>query len=161
MYGVVQVEVISDRGCVFGVGVHVVAKGGLTRAPVASPVVGDDSVAVFEEEHHLGVPVVGAEGPAVVEHDWLTVPPVLVEDLGAVIGGNKAHGESSFLGAVDVRQNVTRGNVNCTRRCWLRCRDQSAGAAGARQAARQSSDDVPARWDTCVFLRRVTDRRRW
>ena len=38
---------------------------------MAAAVVGDDPVAVLEEEHHLRVPVVGAQRPAVVEHDRL------------------------------------------------------------------------------------------
>ena len=64
---------------------------GLGRAAVAATVVGDHAVAVLHEEHHLGVPVVGTERPAVVEHDRLTAAPVLVEDLRAVLGGDEGH----------------------------------------------------------------------
>ena len=82
--GVAQVEVLDDRGGIGGVVVHVVAVADLARAAVAAPVVGDDAIALAEEEEHLGVPVVGAQRPAVVEHDRLGVlrAPVLVEDLG-------------------------------------------------------------------------------
>ena len=89
--GVVQVEVFDDRGEVVGVVVHVVAVGGLRGAAVAAPVVGDDPVAVLQEEQHLVVPVVGRQRPAMAEHDRLTLTPVLVEDLGAVVRGDGGH----------------------------------------------------------------------
>ena len=41
---------------------------------MAPPVVRDDAKAVGAEEHHLRVPVVAAQRPAVVEHDGLPVP---------------------------------------------------------------------------------------
>ena len=40
---------------------------------------------------HLGVPVVGAERPAMMENDRLALAPVLVEDLSAVFRFDKAH----------------------------------------------------------------------
>jgi hypothetical protein len=77
------------------------AAHGLTTAKVPPPeptavaaaVAGDDAVTVPDEEQHLGVPVVGSERPAVVEHDRLRVPgtPVLVEDLDPVLRGDHAH----------------------------------------------------------------------
>ncbi|MNC74090.1 hypothetical protein D3C75_1253860 [compost metagenome] len=64
---------------------------------MASPVVGDHAVTVGEEEQQLGIPVVGAERPAVVEVDdrCVTRAPVLVEDLYAVLRGYIAHGRVS------------------------------------------------------------------
>ena len=91
VHGVAQVEMLDHGRGVGGVGVHVVAVRGLGRAAVTATVVGDDAVAVQHEEHHLGVPVVGAERPSVVEHDRLTAAPVLVEDLRAVLGGDEGH----------------------------------------------------------------------
>jgi hypothetical protein len=75
-----------------GVGVHLVAGVGLGRTAMAATVMRDDAIALGEEEHHLGVPVVGAERPAVMEHDRLSVlgTPVLVEDLRAVLDGDEA-----------------------------------------------------------------------
>ena len=58
---------------------------------MAAPVMGDDAIAVLEEEQHLGVPVVGRQGPAVAEHDGLTASPVLVEDLRAIRRRDRAH----------------------------------------------------------------------
>jgi carbonic anhydrase len=53
---------------------------------VLAPVVRDHAVAAPEEEHHLGIPVVGRERPAVAEDDRLALAPVLVEDLAAIRG---------------------------------------------------------------------------
>jgi hypothetical protein len=60
---------------------------------MAAPVVGYNAIAALEEEQHLRVPVIGRQGSAVAEHDGLTFAPVLVEDLKAVFGGDRAHGE--------------------------------------------------------------------
>src|SRR5205807_4894125 len=51
----------------------------------------DDAITVEKEEHHLGVPVISRQRPAVAEHDRLTAAPVLVEDIRAVGGGDHAH----------------------------------------------------------------------
>jgi len=87
----VQIKMRRQRGEVVGVVVHVVAVAGLGGPPVAAPVVGDDAVAVQEEEHHLGVPVISRQGPAVAEHDGPPGSPVLIEDLRAVASGDRAH----------------------------------------------------------------------
>jgi hypothetical protein len=89
--GVVEIEVRGQRGQVVGIMIHVVAVAGLGGASVPAAVMGDDSVAVVEEEHHLVVPVVGRERPAVAEDDRLARAPVLVEDIGAVSGSDGSH----------------------------------------------------------------------
>ena len=89
--GVVQIEVLDERGEVVGVVVHVVAVGGLGGAAVTAPVMGDDAVALLQEEQHLVVPVVGRQRPPMAEHDRLARAPVLVEDLRAVVGGDRGH----------------------------------------------------------------------
>src|SRR5580765_3232195 len=60
---------------------------------MAAPVMSNDSIPLPEEVEHLGVPVVGAQWPAMMEDDGLRVlgAPVLVEDRHAVIRGNRAH----------------------------------------------------------------------
>ncbi|MNT93248.1 hypothetical protein D3C72_2346700 [compost metagenome] len=85
---------LGHRRGVGGVVVHVVAVADLAGAPVAAPVVGDDAVALGDEEQHLRVPVVAGQGPAVVEDDGLggLGAPVLVVDVNAVGGGDDAHG---------------------------------------------------------------------
>jgi hypothetical protein len=54
--------------------------------------VGDDAVALPQEKQHLIVPIVGAQRPSVMEHDGLTSAPILVEDFGAVLRRDHAHG---------------------------------------------------------------------
>src|SRR5438874_3348492 len=77
---------------VVGVMIHVMAPAGLGGAAVTSSVMGDDAIAVLEEEQHLRVPIIGRQRPAMAEHDGRTFAPILVEDLNAVLGGDRAHG---------------------------------------------------------------------
>src|SRR6266853_5983869 len=60
---------------------------------MAAPVMSNDSIPLPEEVEHLGVPVVGAQWPAMMEDDGLRVlgAPVLVEDRHSVLRGNRAH----------------------------------------------------------------------
>src|SRR6516162_9386236 len=58
---------------------------------MAATVNADHAIAMLDEEQHLGVPVVGAERPAMMEDDRLAVTPVLVEDVSAVFRFDKAH----------------------------------------------------------------------
>ena len=53
---------------------------------MAAPVVRDHAEAVLREEQHLPVPHVGVQRPAVRERDDGPLAPVLVVDLGAVVG---------------------------------------------------------------------------
>ena len=71
--------------------IHVVAVGGLCRAPVAVPVVGDDAEALAEEEQRLRIPVVRRQRPAMAEYDRLPTSPVLVEDLNSVACRDRRH----------------------------------------------------------------------
>jgi hypothetical protein len=79
---IAEVERGDQLGDVGRIGVHLIAVTGLARTAVTAPVMGDHAIAFAEEEHHLIVPVVGAQRPAVVEHDRLRVfrAPVLVEN---------------------------------------------------------------------------------
>src|SRR5262245_65932247 len=65
----------------------------LARPAMAAPVVSDDSIPLPEEVEHLGVPVVGAQGPAVMEHDGLRLlgAPVLEEDRDSVLRCDGVH----------------------------------------------------------------------
>ena len=91
MDGVLQIEMRRQRRQIVGIMIHVVAVAGLGRAAVAAPVMGDDAIAVVQEEQHLRVPVVGRQRPAVAEHDRLPAAPVLVENLDAVFGDDHWH----------------------------------------------------------------------
>jgi len=50
---------------------------GMGRTPMSRAVMRDHAVAVLQKEQHLGVPIVRARWPAVVEHYRLTVPQSL------------------------------------------------------------------------------------
>src|SRR5262249_60665311 len=73
--------------------VHVVAVAHLAGPAMAAAVVSHDSIPLPEEVEHLGVPVIGAQWPAVMEDDRLRIlrSPVLVENLRAVFSRNEAH----------------------------------------------------------------------
>jgi hypothetical protein len=91
MHCFLEVEMCSQRRQVVGVVIHVMAVTGLTGPAVAAPIMGYDAIAVLEEEQHLRVPVIGAQWPAVREHDWLSRTPVLEVDLRSVLNGDSVH----------------------------------------------------------------------
>src|ERR1700759_1249971 len=64
--GIPEVQFRYDSGCIRGVGVHVMSFVRLGRAAVPTAVVGDDTISVMEEKHHLSVPVIRGEGPAMM-----------------------------------------------------------------------------------------------
>jgi hypothetical protein len=89
---VTQVERIQQAGKVVGIGIHLVAVPGLAGASVSPPVVGYGAMPAFSEEQCPGLPCIGVEGPTVTEDHWCAGgPPVLVEDLGAVVGDDVGH----------------------------------------------------------------------
>jgi hypothetical protein len=111
VHGVAQVQVLGHREGVGRVVVHVMAFADLGRAAVAAAVVRHHAEAALDEEQHLRVPVVAAQRPAVVEDDGLGVlgAPVLVEDLGAVGGGDEVHGGSGVrMGGMGGRRRAGR-----------------------------------------------------
>src|ERR1700732_1808803 len=91
MHRFLEVEVRGQRRQVVGIVIHVMAATGLRRAAMAAAVVGYDAITVIEEEHHLRVPVIGAQWPAVREHNWLSRTPVLEVDLRSVLNGDSVH----------------------------------------------------------------------
>src|SRR5205807_8923180 len=83
---------------IVGVVIHVVSVGGLAGAAMAAAVMVDDAKTVVEKEHHLRVPVIGRQRPAMAEHDGLTRAPVLVEDLSPITGLDCRHFHSPWCG---------------------------------------------------------------
>ena len=81
-----QIEGAGERRQVFGVGVHFIAIPGLARPAVAAAIVRDTAETPVGEKHHLRVPRIRGERPAVAEHDRLPRSPVLEVNLGAVLG---------------------------------------------------------------------------
>src|SRR5439155_10915668 len=96
MYRILQVEMRGHRCEIVGIVVHVVPVAGLRRPAVTAPVMRDDTVAASHEEHHLRIPVICREWPAMAENDGLPLSPILVEDLNAVLRLDFAHGVLSF-----------------------------------------------------------------
>src|SRR6201997_2713686 len=62
---------------VVGIMVHIVAIRGLGRAAMATAVMGDNAIAVMQEEQQLRVPIIGRQRPAVAAHDRRARTPVL------------------------------------------------------------------------------------
>src|SRR5215471_15161131 len=91
MHGVLEVEMSGHRRVIVDVVIHVMPDAALARAAVASAVMGDDAEAVVQEEQHLRIPVVGRKRPAMTEDNRLARTPVLVKNLGAVLGVDRGH----------------------------------------------------------------------
>src|ERR1043166_1444871 len=86
-----EIERLDELGEVVSIGVQIVAVPGLTRATMATPVMGNAAVATGGQKKHLVFPGVRAQGPAVTEdHGW-SAAPVLVIDLCAVMCGDRGH----------------------------------------------------------------------
>src|SRR6266403_2028852 len=96
MNSVSQIELLHELREVIGIGVHVVAVPGLARTAVAATVVGDDTIAMGGEIEHLVLKGIAAQRPAMAEDDRLTRSPILVIDLGSVLGRDRAHGPGSL-----------------------------------------------------------------
>src|SRR6266849_1772731 len=94
MNGVLQIEMRRQGRKVVCIVIHVMAVARLAGPAVAAAVMGDDSIAVIQEEQHLPVPVIGRQRPTMAEYDGLTRAPVLVIDCGAVFGRNRWHRET-------------------------------------------------------------------
>ena len=88
---ILEIKRFHEFGDVGSVGVHVVADRGLCGTAVPAAIMGDDAVAVAQEEHHLGVPVVCGKRPAMVKEERLTGAPILVVNLCAVFCRNGRH----------------------------------------------------------------------
>src|SRR5258708_25428009 len=63
---------------------------------MAAAVMGDRPIAVRREEEHLVFKRITAEWPTVTEDNRLSRTPILVVNLRAVFGCDRAHGASSF-----------------------------------------------------------------
>ena len=58
MDSAVQVEMRRQSRQVVGIMVHIVAVGGLGRATMASAVMGDNAIAMMQEEQQLRIPII-------------------------------------------------------------------------------------------------------
>ena len=96
MHGVLEIQMGGQRRQVGSIMVHVMTAIGLGRAAMAAPVMGDDPIALAAEEHELRIPVIRRQRPAMAEDDGLFAAafgsPILVENLGAILGDDEGHG---------------------------------------------------------------------
>src|SRR5438270_7843171 len=83
VHGVLHIKMRDQSRKVVGIVIHVMAVARLGGPAVASPVMGDDAIALFEEEQHLRVPVIGRERPAMTENYGLSLAPILIIDVDA------------------------------------------------------------------------------
>src|SRR4051812_48571841 len=86
VHGVLEIKLFDNR-----VGVHVMTCGSLGRATMATTIMSDYPIAFAQKEHHLGVPVVGGQRPSMMKKDRLSGPPVLIENLSAILRGDSTH----------------------------------------------------------------------
>lgn len=89
---VFQVERFEERRKIVGIGIHVVAVPRLARSAMATAVMSDGAETMGGEKHHLIFPGVGTQRPAMAKDDGLAHAPILVVNLRAVFGRNRAHG---------------------------------------------------------------------
>jgi hypothetical protein len=80
----VKVEFFNDRREIVGKYVEIVAAARITGAPMAAPVIGDAAQALCGEIHHLVLPKIGVNRPAVDENHWLASAPVAIKQPDSV-----------------------------------------------------------------------------
>src|SRR3569833_2750501 len=85
-----QVEGADQRGKILGEGVVVVSLPGLAGPAMAAAIEGHATKAVRRHEHHLVVPDICGERPAMADDDGCSAAPVLVVDLGPILAYDEA-----------------------------------------------------------------------
>src|SRR2546422_7329020 len=86
----------GERREVISVVIHIMSVAGLARSPVTSSIMGDDAIAIIQEKHHLGIPVIRTQWPAMTENNRLSLSPILVIDLCSVFSRDCRHKTSPF-----------------------------------------------------------------
>src|SRR5438874_7100260 len=81
VHGMLHIKMRDQSRKVVGIVIHVMAIARLGGPTVASPVMGDDAIALFEEEQHLRVPVIGRQRPTMAEDDGLSFAPIFIIDV--------------------------------------------------------------------------------
>ena len=98
---------------------------------MATAVVRDTSISAGRQEEHLIFKRIRRERPAMAEYYGLSAAPVLVVDLCAVFGGNRAHRVFSFAGRY--------GRIRMFGRCGERRGRQARGGSDAGCADQDAS----------------------
>src|SRR5437868_13456668 len=86
----------GECGEIIGIMIHVVPIARLARSSVTSPVMGDDPIAMTYEEHHLSVPVVCTQWPAMAEDNGFSFSPVFEINSRSVFSRDCWHKTSPF-----------------------------------------------------------------
>src|SRR5262249_42871954 len=103
---VLEVEMLREGREVVGVVVRVMSIRTLARPSMPAAVMGDDPIAMVQEEQDLGVPVVGRQGPSMREDEGLAGAPVLVENGRAVGGDDLGHSGVLLVKGLDRLSNL-------------------------------------------------------
>src|SRR5258708_34934789 len=96
MDGLLEIELLDEFREVVGVRVHVVACPRLARPSVAAAVMRNAAIAARCEKEHLVFERIRGERPAMAENYRLPCAPVVVVNLRAVFGRDRAHPFHSF-----------------------------------------------------------------
>src|SRR5271170_939189 len=89
--GILQVEMCRQCRKIVRIMIHVMPVGNLRRPSMAAAIMSNDPIAVVEEEHHLRVPVIARQWPAMAEHDRLTFAPVFEKNPCTIFHRNHVH----------------------------------------------------------------------
>src|ERR1700733_14010606 len=89
---------------------------------MAATVMSDHSIAMLQEEHHLTIPVVSAQWPAVMKEKWLTFAPILEINLRTIFYCDRIH-VVLLLGLVEwltrsADQRLCNYCQHCDQCCW-------------------------------------------
>src|SRR5882762_6127548 len=109
--GIAKVQLFNQLVNVSSVCVHFVAGNGLRGASMSAAVMSDHAVSPLEKEHHLSVPVICRERPAMVEKQRLAGAPVLVINLRAIFRRDCGHWMTSLTCWNCVGRIVQESNV--------------------------------------------------
>ncbi len=91
VHGVLEVQMLRQDREIVRIVIHIVTGGGLGRAPVAATVMGDNAKAAIQKEHHLRIPVVRRQRPAMRKHHGRPAAPIFVEDVNAIFRAHLFH----------------------------------------------------------------------
>ena len=78
---------------------------------MAAPVMGDGAESLLGEVEHVGIPRIRVERPAVRKGDNWTLAPILVENFGAVLRRDGAHGVAPASSGEGLFCSVDRGHI--------------------------------------------------
>jgi hypothetical protein len=88
---ILQVKRLQNGRKIVGVGIDIVSILRLLGSAVPSPIIGNCPKSMICKEHHLRIPLIGARGPGMREHNRLPSSPVPIKQLRTVVCFQDAH----------------------------------------------------------------------